>query len=620
MGQVKTDLTLAEIFLALGRRVALLALLFLILLGGAVWGGSQWFSAQLTQVLMRYQMEGIGAELLVQLRTDREVDLEHLGQLLQTLPADGEGLWHLGRDSWLERAQNQKLGELKKGALTLGEFTFRTDDDQRDTVVESLRLDTPDERLDLNSSMVRVHELLWASRAAHPGLTELSLVLNGKGEEVALLTGESQPGFPDTSRLPVLASLGRSASFMPRPLLDALSPQWPSHPEHFLGPGRLQLPVWGESRQLGVLRIQLSSGEAATVARHQGQLLVGLGLAALIALFLGCLLLAGYLRRLSAQAVGAPLARLSQLLTDVDADGDGHIGLTEIRESLPYLEAFHERLEGAREIQDITAASRDHLRLLSATLEQNHAIQEELKQALARLEEASQALVQASKGWMLAELGAWVAHDLNNKLQGAYSISSNWIELEKPCPVKHLTYLHASLEKAIEQIDQFRNLATPQDGERVDRLEAQQLLKDLKLLVSHRAEQAGIELRLESEPELSYLDVTPGKLQDLLMNLVLNACDAITQGGEPQGRIEVKLGGQQLVVTDNGVGIEESELAELFKRPFFTTKGEGGSGLGLRIVSSVAAEFGGGVECQSKVGEGSTFTVTLGSRHVEAQP
>ncbi|MCA9790996.1 MAG: hypothetical protein KC910_04345 [Candidatus Eremiobacteraeota bacterium] len=565
--------SLAEIFLANWRRAAFHTVVTLALLALAVGLATRWYAQRLTNLLVGYQTDGIGAELLAQLRTDPQVDLGHLAYLLQQLPAEGEGLWRL----------NQA-------------------DEEREIVLESLTLDTPDELLDLETSLVRVQQLLWSCRVAHPGLEQLELVLPKKGQEVVVLTGQGQPGLPATDRLPHLAAIGRAARF---------AQTAPSQP------GQRVYVVRAEGEPVGELRVRLSRREAAAVARRQSQFLAWLGGLSGLAVALVMLALGRQLRASTRQQVERPLAELSQLLRGVDQDGDGHIGLRDTELALPELRHFSQRLKAAKEIAHITAAARQHLELLSTTLGENEAIQEELRQALLRLEEASRVLMQASKGWTLAELGAWVAHDLNNKLQGAFSISSSWLKRDKPCPVKHLTHLHASLEKAIEQIEQFRNLAGPSGADRVEQVEARGLIEDLRLLVAQRLEQAGAGLAIEVEEGLVYRDLSPGKFQDMLLNLLLNACDAIAEKEGP-GTVKVEAKGTQLVVADDGVGMDEDTRGQLFGRPFFTTKGSRGSGLGLRIVASVVNELGGGIECESSPGRGTTFTISLGADHVVA--
>jgi len=101
-------------------------------------------------------------------------------------------------------------------------------------------------------------------------------------------------------------------------------------------------------------------------------------------------------------------------------------------------------------------------------------------------------------------------------------------------------------------------------------------------------------------------------MQQVLLNLIINARDAMDASGRIRIRGEVSGGGRSLVlsVSDSGCGIPEEDLKNIFE-PFHSTKGEQGHGLGLTAVSSVVERHGGTIEVESKVGVGTTFRVTL---------
>jgi signal transduction histidine kinase len=111
------------------------------------------------------------------------------------------------------------------------------------------------------------------------------------------------------------------------------------------------------------------------------------------------------------------------------------------------------------------------------------------------------------------------------------------------------------------------------------------------------------------------------KLQQVFLNLFINAADAMAGGGEL--RVEVKNAGDghtQVSVTDTGHGIPEAVLGRIFE-PFFTTKEGGrGNGLGLMVASTIVREHGGSIEVRSDVGRGTTFIVDLPCNEIEAMP
>ncbi len=155
---------------------------------------------------------------------------------------------------------------------------------------------------------------------------------------------------------------------------------------------------------------------------------------------------------------------------------------------------------------------------------------------------------------------------------------------------------------------QTRDLA---QGERAH-FDAVRTIQDGLLLLEHDLKARGCALRFEHERDVVELIGSPGRLVQVLSNLVINAVDACAPGGK--GRIVVDLAasdnGTELRVTDDGPGISPENLAKIFD-PMFTTKPFGeGTGLGLTIVYDiVVAEFGGSIDVTSKEGQGTTFVV-----------
>ena len=101
----------------------------------------------------------------------------------------------------------------------------------------------------------------------------------------------------------------------------------------------------------------------------------------------------------------------------------------------------------------------------------------------------------------------------------------------------------------------------------------------------------------------------PGRLGQALVNLVVNATEAIRGGGQIVVRVGASADRAVIEVEDSGTGIQESDLGQVLE-PFFTTKPEG-TGLGLAIVNEIVAQAGGQIDVRSTPGEGATFTITL---------
>jgi CheY-like chemotaxis protein len=124
-----------------------------------------------------------------------------------------------------------------------------------------------------------------------------------------------------------------------------------------------------------------------------------------------------------------------------------------------------------------------------------------------------------------------------------------------------------------------------------------------------RAEGIQIDPSLELTPVPNLLG-NAAELREVLINLIFNAVDAMPKGGRLILRTNVKDGRIEIEVSDTGVGMTEEECARCLE-PFFTTKGESGTGLGLASVYGFVQRYGGAIRVKSEKGRGASFTLTL---------
>ena len=224
-------------------------------------------------------------------------------------------------------------------------------------------------------------------------------------------------------------------------------------------------------------------------------------------------------------------------------------------------------------------------------------------------------LIQSEKMSAIGQLIAGIAHDLNNPLASVLGFADFLIEVPNVPPHirEPLTVIQEEAERASGIVRNLLGFARKQDNQR--RPTALKPLLDATFvllrnqLMAHR-----VEASIEVEPDLPMPDIDPNQIQQVFVNLINNAAQAIASSGRP-GTISVRarrwLDGVAIDVIDDGPGMAESLATQVFE-PFFTTKAEGeGTGLGLSISQGIVKEHGGRIMLASEEGKGSTFTVQL---------
>lgn len=151
--------------------------------------------------------------------------------------------------------------------------------------------------------------------------------------------------------------------------------------------------------------------------------------------------------------------------------------------------------------------------------------------------------------------------------------------------------------------------------ERVPAVEAVDLneaVKDIVELLAPRAQELNVQLEMKLGENLPHVPADPEGLHRALLNVVGNAIDAVESRPEPKVTVGTRLDEQwaRIVVLDNGVGIPPEKIGDIFK-PFVSSKGARGTGLGLPVSRKVMREHGGDLTVQSQVGVGSKFTLRL---------
>ncbi len=245
-------------------------------------------------------------------------------------------------------------------------------------------------------------------------------------------------------------------------------------------------------------------------------------------------------------------------------------------------------------------------------------------EAAAELAERTDELRQAQKMEAIGRLAGGVAHDFNNLLTVIAS-GAQLLELHDAGEEDRelLSEISAAAEQAAALTAQLLAFgrSSPADAERLD---IDELLGGSASMLS-RLIGSDIELALALDTGRAQVSADPNQLQQVLMNLVVNARDAMPTGGRltiaseavvldepPQGAPEVEPGPfVRVEVSDTGTGIEPEQVERIFE-PFFSTKEVGkGTGLGLSTSHGIVSQLGGKLSVRSTLGEGTTFSILL---------
>ena len=226
----------------------------------------------------------------------------------------------------------------------------------------------------------------------------------------------------------------------------------------------------------------------------------------------------------------------------------------------------------------------------------------------------------------ISVLSSGVAHDFNNLLtiiKGNTDMAKLLMEEDKNHPIyEHLLEIQESIKSAKPLVEQLYNLSRKKSKDskflkiiKINR----SIIKLLEMLTLffQRNKEILIETELNLDPELWSIKGDSGKIEQVILNLIMNAKDAMPEGGRiiittgnvipPKARIGEYI---SISIADTGIGMEK-ELIEHIFHPFFTTKGSKGTGLGLQIVKQIIEDHGGWVEVFSELNKGTTFKIFL---------
>ncbi len=295
----------------------------------------------------------------------------------------------------------------------------------------------------------------------------------------------------------------------------------------------------------------------------------------------------------TAQSISSPIRMLAEAAKRIS---HGHLN-----------EAFP--IKGKDEIKELAI---EFETMRQKLLESYQNLEKKIEERTRALREAQFQISHQEKMASIGLLAAGIAHEIGNPLT---SISSMTQIIKRKVNDENVEQYLNTIRENIDRISRIvRELV---DFARPSSLEAtwvnvNDVIRNAYGIVKYDKRAKTVEFKLNLQENLPNLFLVPDQLLQVVLNILLNAIDALKDG---KGTIEIesKQEGEYILITiiDDGIGIPEENLSKIFE-PFFTTKDVGrGTGLGLSVSYGIIKNFNGSLQVKSKVGEGSTFTIKL---------
>ena len=253
---------------------------------------------------------------------------------------------------------------------------------------------------------------------------------------------------------------------------------------------------------------------------------------------------------------------------------------------------------------------------------ENRLLYEQTRTAYEELKKAQEQLIQTEKLASLGKMSAIFAHEINNPISAILTyaklvskvLKKPDLDLDERMP-DLLRYLETVQNETARCGDIVKNLLTfaRQTDPKFEGNSLARILDRTISLISHDLELKGVTLDVDVQEDIPPIKCDFKQIQQVMLNLLINASEAMEQGGRLTARARRAPSGKmvKIEIIDTGHGISRSDLGRIFE-PFFTTKGETkGVGLGLAVVYGIITRHGGTIEATSEKGKGSTFTIHL---------
>ncbi|WP_372802816.1 sensor histidine kinase [Paracoccus seriniphilus] len=304
-----------------------------------------------------------------------------------------------------------------------------------------------------------------------------------------------------------------------------------------------------------------------------------------------------------------PLERMTQTIARVEAgdwqarNGDtGDAG--EIAQVASHLDDLLDQ------IQERDRQLRDWANSLEQKVEERTA---DLRIANRKLEKTTERLIMSEKLAAVGEITASVAHEINNPIaviQGNLEVARSLLGENASAVDTEFRLIDDQVYRIGSIVSKLLQFARPNEySGAANVISPAEVVRDCLLLTRHQTEANGIEAQTDFNSARKVL-MARTELQQVIVNLILNAVHAMPEGGQLQLVVQNASQGVEIIVEDNGTGIPPDTLRRIFD-PFFTTKHAVGTGLGLSISQTLVSRAGGRITVTSEPGQGSRFVIFL---------
>jgi two-component system NtrC family sensor kinase len=241
---------------------------------------------------------------------------------------------------------------------------------------------------------------------------------------------------------------------------------------------------------------------------------------------------------------------------------------------------------------------------------ENARLYEELRNYVRRVEESQQALVRAEKMAAAGRLTASIAHEINNPLQAVQNCLhlATRGELPKKKQREYIDMANHELGRLISTVQRMLDFYRPGSVDR-QRINIITLLRRVIKLLSSQLQARNIRISTGFSSKLPSILAVSSQMEQVFFNLILNAYDAMPDGGELRISARLVQDRVEILFIDSGPGVPEENRSRIFE-PFVSTK-EGGTGLGLSVSYGIISAHGGSIDLVPDTRSGACFRVTL---------